>query len=51
MFIDFAAQLVFGAPAERNVRKEEYVEPDISLLWSEEKFATEVSINIRSLRD
>ena len=38
MFIDFAAKLMFGAPAERNVPDDEYVELYISLRWIEEPF-------------
>jgi hypothetical protein len=51
MFIDLAAKPLFGAPAERNVREDEYDEPYISLRWSEQPFRMEESINIRSLRD
>ena len=42
---------MFGAPAERSVLVDEYVEPCISLRWSEELYRREESINIRSLRD
>ena len=41
----------FGAPAERNVLVDEFVEPYISLRWSEELYRLGESINIRSLRD
>ncbi len=44
-------QPMFGAPAERNVLVDEYVEPYISLRWSEESSGREESINMRSLRD
>jgi hypothetical protein len=51
MFIDLCDQEMFGAPAERNVLVDEFVEPCISLRWSEEILLTRGSINIRSLRD
>ena len=49
MFIDSRPATVC-APAERNVLVDDYVEPYISLRWSEERYRSR-SINIRSLRD
>jgi len=40
-----------GAPVARNVLADEYVEPSISLRWSEEPYRLQEPINIRSLRD
>jgi hypothetical protein len=42
MFIDFAGQPLFGAPAERNALLDEYFESCISLRWSEEPYSPEV---------
>ena len=50
MFIDFAAQLVLGAPAERNVRKEEYVESDISLSGWARLYALSLGRSINSMK-
>ena len=50
MFIDFEANHFLGAPAEGNVLMSN-VEPDISLLWSEEPQGLKDPINTRSLRD
>ena len=50
MFIDSRPTTVC-APAERNVLVDDYVEPYISVRWSEERYRSRSSINIRSLRD
>jgi hypothetical protein len=50
MFIEFAANQFFS-PAERNIEVDEQVENYISLLWSEQPYRLEESINLRSLRD
>jgi hypothetical protein len=36
MFIGFATNRAFGAPAERNVADDEFFAPYISLRWSED---------------
>jgi len=51
MFIAFLPNLMLRAPAERNVRVDQYVEPYISLRWSDEPILTAVTMNIRPLRD
>jgi len=42
MFIDFATIRRFGAPAERDVLKDELVELHMSLRWSEGRCGSRV---------
>ena len=51
MFIDFAANQCFGAPAERNVQVDEYVELIHFVPPERRPYRCRSSINIRSLRD